>query len=45
MGRYVFQITKYFMRWIKRLIEEFLYRQEIRKKKKKAKQEDPYIYK
>jgi hypothetical protein len=33
------------MNWIKRLIENFLYRRELKKKLKKARAEDPYVYK
>ena len=33
------------MDWIRRLIDDFLYRRDLRKKLKKAKKEDPYIYK
>ena len=33
------------MKWLKRLIEEFLYQRDLKKKLKQAKEEDPYIYK
>ena len=33
------------MKWLKQLIEEFLYKRDLKKKLKKARKEDPYIYK
>lgn len=33
------------MNWIKRLIENFLYQRQLKRKLKQARREDPYIYK
>ena len=33
------------MNWIRLLIDDFLYKRDLRRKLKKAKKEDPYIYK
>jgi len=33
------------MNWLKRLIEEFIYKRDLKKKLKKASKQDPYIYK
>ena len=33
------------MSWIKRLIDNFLFKRELKKRLKQARQNDPYIYK